>query len=97
MLARARSIRDSRPSSSGGPHPPYFPSQGARRRRAGLTARHIETLELIADGLTNEQIALVLGVHIETAKSHVKRCLSGLDARNRAHAVAVAVRWGIIP
>lgn len=62
-----------------------------------MTTRHIETLGLMAEGFGNAEIARRLGVHEETVKSHVKRVLGALGARNRAHAAAIGVRWGIIP
>ena len=52
-----------------------------------LTERQIEVLRLIARGLTNREIAKVLRITEETAKSHVKHIYSALDVSNRAEAV----------
>jgi LuxR family transcriptional regulator, regulator of acetate metabolism len=63
--------------------------QGARSRlEALLTAREREVLELMAEGLTNTQIAQALVVSEGTVKSHVKRILRKLHVSNRAEAVA---------
>jgi two-component system, NarL family, response regulator len=64
--------------------------------RESLTRREIEILELIADGLSNKQIAIRLCVSTETVKSHVRSVLSKLDTNSRAHAVAIALRQGLL-
>jgi DNA-binding NarL/FixJ family response regulator len=51
-----------------------------------LTERQIEVLRLLARGLTNREIAEVLRITEETAKSHVKHIYSALDVSNRAEA-----------
>jgi len=61
-----------------------------RTRRADLppTAREVEVLVLVADGLTNEAIAARLTITVETVKSHLRNLTAKLGARNRAHLVA---------
>ena len=54
------------------------------------TAREIEVLQLVADGLVNREIGERLYLSEETVKSHVRHLLAKLQARSRAHAVAVA-------
>ena len=60
------------------------------------SAREIEVLQLIADGLVNREIGDRLFLSEETVKSHVRHLLAKLQARSRAHAVAVGLRRGLI-
>ena len=60
------------------------------------TRREIEVLNLISDGLVNREIGKRLFLSEETVKSHVRALLTKLQARSRAHAVAVAFRRGLI-
>jgi len=61
-----------------------------------LTVREIEALRLIAAGNSNKQIADRLFVAEATIKSRVTNILSKLGANDRAHAVTIAIRRGII-
>ena len=60
------------------------------------TMREIEVLQLISDGLVNREIGERLFLSEETVKSHVRHLLAKLQARSRAHAVAVGLRRGLI-
>ena len=60
------------------------------------TMREIEVLQLVADGLVNREIGQRLFLSEETVKSHVRHLLAKLQARSRAHAVAVGYRRGLI-
>lgn len=60
------------------------------------TMREVEVLQLISDGLVNREIGVRLFLSEETVKSHVRHLLAKLQARSRAHAVAVGFRRGII-
>jgi DNA-binding NarL/FixJ family response regulator len=60
------------------------------------TMREIEVLQLISDGLVNREIGTRLFLSEETVKSHVRHLLAKLQARSRAHAVAVGFRRGLI-
>ena len=60
------------------------------------TMREIEVLQLISDGLVNREIGVRLYLSEETVKSHVRHLLAKLQARSRAHAVAVGFRRGLI-
>jgi DNA-binding NarL/FixJ family response regulator len=60
------------------------------------TGREIEVLQLISDGLVNREIGVRLFLSEETVKSHVRHILAKLQARSRAHAVAVGFRRGLI-
>jgi DNA-binding CsgD family transcriptional regulator len=63
----------------------------------GLTPRETEVLRLIADGLTNKQIARMLYISDKTAEHHVSRILGKLDVNTRAAAGSLAHRLGIRP
>jgi DNA-binding NarL/FixJ family response regulator len=60
------------------------------------TMREIEVLQLISDGLVNREIGVRLYLSEETVKSHVRHLLAKLQARSRAHAVAIGFRRGLI-
>ena len=60
--------------------------------RVGLTSRDVEVLRLLADGRTTADIAQVLAYSESTVKELVYAILQSLGARNRAHAVALAIR-----
>jgi DNA-binding NarL/FixJ family response regulator len=61
-----------------------------------LTAREREILQLLADGMSNAEVAAKLFISQETVKSHVRHILTKLEADTRTHAVAIALRDAII-
>ena len=62
----------------------------------GLSARELEVLALVARGLSTRSIARELFVTPNTVRSHVTSILDKLRARNRPHAVAIALSAGLI-
>ena len=70
-----------------------------RRRRewpAGLTAREVEVLRLVARGLSYQQIAEQLVISRKTASNHVERIYTKIGVTNRAMASLFAVRHGLL-
>lgn len=61
-----------------------------------LSARQLEVLELIAEGMGTDAIAQSLFVSRETVRTHVKEILRRLGARDRAHAIVRAYRLGVL-
>jgi DNA-binding CsgD family transcriptional regulator len=68
---------------------------GAPERRR-LSPREVEVLRLLADGSDGPQVAAALVLSPATVRTHVNNAMRKLDARTRAHAVAVALRDGLI-
>lgn len=63
---------------------------------AGLTDREIEVLRLLADGLDTIEVSRQLFYSERTVKNIIHNVTSRLDLRNRTHAVAYAIRQGLI-
>ena len=68
----------------------------ARRDSPELTPRELETLQLLAQGLSNREIAARLGVSENGAKVHLKHVNEKLDAKDRVDAVAIGLKKGIL-
>jgi two-component system response regulator DegU len=71
-------------------------NQGMETVIAPLTRREAQILNYVSKGNTNKQIADILGISEQTIKSHVSAILRKLNANDRAHAVALAMRNGWI-
>jgi len=83
--------------NSDGQSAEIIPLNGALRElEQEPTMREVEVLQLISDGLVNREIGHRLFLSEETVKSHVRHLLAKLQARSRAHAVAIGFRRGII-
>jgi DNA-binding NarL/FixJ family response regulator len=75
---------------------PRGPRPTTRQNPAGLTARELEVLVLLAEGLRNAQIAERLVVAQKTVDHHVSAILRKLDAPTRGQAAAAAARLGLL-
>ena len=62
----------------------------------GLTTRQQQVLTLVADGKSNQEIAGDLFVSEGTVKTHMRAILRKLGARDRAQAISVALRRGLV-
>ena len=63
---------------------------------APLSKREREILQKVADGATTRQVASDLGISPHTVKTHLERIFEKLGAKDRAQAVAIAIRMGIV-
>jgi two-component system, NarL family, response regulator len=72
------------------------PAAKGTRGRPALTRRQRQILQHYADGHSTAQVAKRLGLSAETVRTHTKAILARLRARDRAHAVAVALRTSLI-
>jgi DNA-binding NarL/FixJ family response regulator len=63
---------------------------------AALTAREREVVALVAEGMTNNEIATRLVMSGATAKTHVSRAMIKLGARDRAQLVVIAYETGLV-
>lgn len=72
---------------------PDVPPRGSRGK---LTKRQREILQLLANGESTTVAARELGLSEETIKTHTKNALARLEAKNRTHAVAIALRESLI-
>jgi DNA-binding NarL/FixJ family response regulator len=61
-----------------------------------LSPREREIMHLMAEGGTAEAIGTALGVSVETVRTHVRNVIRKLQARNRVHAIALALERGEI-
>jgi len=61
-----------------------------------LSDRQREILQMLADGMQTEAVAIKLGLSTETVRTHTKRILAKLGADTRTQAVAIGIRTGLI-
>jgi len=61
-----------------------------------LTNRQLEVLQLLSEGLVREDIGKKLFIGVGTVRNHITGIMGSLEASNRAHAVAIALRKGLI-
>jgi DNA-binding CsgD family transcriptional regulator len=76
---------------------PRGPRRSTSEHKAGLTAREVEVLALLVDGLSNREIATRLVVSPKTVDHHVHAVLRKLGVATRGHAAAEAVRLDLVP
>jgi DNA-binding NarL/FixJ family response regulator len=84
LVARVRTLL----RRAGGP--------GVSPARSSLTAREFEVLHLLADGLSQSDIAARLFISSKTVATHIEHILDKLEVRSRAQAVAYAYREGLL-
>jgi DNA-binding CsgD family transcriptional regulator len=74
-----------------------FAINEARLKDLGITKRELEILELIAQGMSNREIAEKLFVSENTVKTHSSRLFDKLSAKRRTQAVQIGKEMGLIP
>ncbi len=67
-----------------------------RKPEAPLSRREIEILQRVAYGATTKEVADKLGISPHTVKTHLERIFEKLGANDRAQAVAIAIRQGVV-
>jgi DNA-binding NarL/FixJ family response regulator len=75
---------------------PALLSRRATQRMPSLSKREREIMDLLAQGLTGEEVAERLFLSSETVKTHIRNAMGKLEAHTRVHAVAIALREGFI-
>ncbi len=68
----------------------------AIKKKAGLSSREVEVLQLIAEGKANKQVAAELGISIKTVEKHRQRLMNKLDLHDTAGLTRYAIAAGII-
>ncbi|HWK24922.1 MAG TPA: response regulator transcription factor [Solirubrobacter sp.] len=71
-------------------------SRRATQTQKSLSKREREIMDLLAQGLTGEQVAEKLYLSPETIKTHIRNAMNKLEANTRVHAIAIALREGFI-
>ena len=74
-----------------------FSRDDAKRESLSITRRELEILELIAQGLSNREIAEKLYVSENTVKTHSSRVFDKLGAKRRTQAVQIGKEFGLLP
>jgi DNA-binding CsgD family transcriptional regulator len=90
------------PRPAGGTPPPPEAASAARSHReaaraAGLTARQLEVIVLLRDGLRYDEVAAVLGISVRQVQRHVAGARDRLHAGTTAEVVARVVGVGLVP
>jgi DNA-binding NarL/FixJ family response regulator len=67
-----------------------------RKPEAPLSPREVEILQQVAYGATTKEVADELGISFHTVKTHLERIFEKLGANDRAQAVAIAIRQGLV-
>ncbi len=74
-----------------------FITDESKREDLGITRRELEILELIAQGMSNREIAEKLYVSENTVKTHSSRVFDKLGAKRRTQAVQLGKEFGLLP
>ena len=92
-----RSLRRRKVAATPAPAGGDFVRDEARAQELGLTPRELEILGLIADGLSNREVAGRLFVSENTVKTHLNRLFDKIGAKRRTQAVQIARASRLIP
>ena len=79
------------------PAAPSFILNEQKQEALGITRRELEILELVAQGMSNREIAGKLYVSENTVKTHCSRAFDKLGARRRTQAVQLGKEFGLLP
>ncbi|WP_327308086.1 response regulator transcription factor [Streptomyces sp. NBC_01298] len=85
-----------RPDPGPDPEPGPAPAPARRAAVGGITEREREVLTLVGRGLSNAEIAAELTISVATAKAHLARLFTKLDARDRVQLVILAYEIGLV-
>ncbi|MGQ0519605.1 MAG: response regulator transcription factor [Actinomycetota bacterium] len=86
-------LRSRRPTTAPAAFAPPGPAAGPK---GSLTPRQVEVLRLVGNGATTREISQALGISPKTVENHKQRLFARLGVQNQAHAVAVAIRDGLL-
>lgn len=73
------------------------PYMAGTPRQSGLSARELDVLQLITTGMTAAEVGARLGISAKTVNHHKQSIFGKLQVRSQGHAVAVAIRQGLLP
>lgn len=79
------------------PAPEHFVFNDRKQEELGITKRELEILSLIAEGLSNREIAERLFVSENTVKTHSSRLFEKMNVKRRTQAVQTGKEFGLIP
>lgn len=89
VLAAVRSLTSA-------PRITVMPAPRPTGDRSALTPRELDVLRLVGAGMTTREVSVELGISPKTVENHKQRIFSKLGVQNQAHAVAVAMRSGML-
>ena len=72
------------------------PASRPARQPPQLTGRQLQVTGMVCDGKTNQQIAVALGIELDTVKTHITNTFRLFGATSRAHLAALAVATGLV-
>lgn len=97
LVAAVRTVRDGNASlSPSAVHRLAGAPSSSASRQFGLTARELDVLRLLTEGVSTRGIAERLFISLNTARNHVQRIIRKLGAHSRLEAVAIANRAGLV-